>query len=37
MVFTLKFTVDIVTFYCVKVCAFVLAVNDLHLVLYGEK
>jgi len=37
MVISSKFCVDIVTFYLVKVCIFLLVVKDLHRVMYGAK
>ena len=32
-----EFDVDVVSLYCVKVCAFLLVVEDLHCVVYGVK
>jgi hypothetical protein len=32
-----KFSVDIVSLYCVEMCAFLLIVEDLHRVVYGVK
>jgi hypothetical protein len=32
-----KFSVDVVSLYCVEMCAFLLVVEDLHRVVYGAK
>jgi hypothetical protein len=37
MIISSEFSVDIVAFYRVKVCAFLLVMKDLHCVMYGAK
>ena len=37
MIVSSEFSVDIVAFYCVEVCAFILVVKDLHCVVYGAE